>query len=129
LQVTGKFNNDISLATFNQWYSFEASLWATDTVIHETHERHNELETYIYNTRNKLEGSHKDYANETDRNNLLSKLTENQDWLYGEGEDANKSAYVERLNALHKLSDKIDERYREGTGRPKHIEQLKKINW
>jgi len=127
LQVVGKFNNDIPIETFNKWYQFEASLSANDTVIHETHERRNELETYIYKMRNKLEGSHKDYISEIDRNNLISKLAENEQWLYGDGEDANKSSYVERLKNLHSLSDVVDERYHEGTSRPRHIERLKKL--
>jgi len=129
LQITGKFNNDISHETFNKWYEFEAALWAQDTVIHETHQRRNELETYIYATRDKLNNSHKDYASKSERDTLTKKLEENGEWLYNEGEEATKSSYVDRLKALHALSDVIDERYREGTTRPKHIEQLKKINW
>ena len=49
-----------------------------------------------------------------------------EDWLYTEeGEDATKSAYVERLDALHKLGDPITFRWRENEERAKAISQLR----
>jgi heat shock 70kDa protein 4 len=51
-----------------------------------------------------------------------------QDWLYTEeGEDAIKSAYVDRLSALKVLGDPITTRYRESEERPKATSRLREL--
>ena len=51
---------------------------------------------------------------------------EAEDWLYTEeGEDATKSAYVARIDALKKLGDPIMIRWREAEERPRASSQLR----
>lgn len=53
-------------------------------------------------------------------------LQEAEDWLYSEeGEDATKSAYVEKLDALKVVGDPIVARFREAEERPKAMAQLR----
>ena len=49
-----------------------------------------------------------------EKSKILELAQKAEDWLYSEeGEDASKSAYVERLDALHALGDPVTLRYRE----------------
>ena len=53
-------------------------------------------------------------------------LQEAEDWLYTEeGEDATKSAYVARLDALKVIGDPVVTRYREAEERPRTIAELR----
>lgn len=57
---------------------------------------------------------------------LLADLQESEDWLYSEeGEDATKSAYVSRLDALKKLGDPINARWKEAETRSAAVAQLR----
>ncbi|CAJ0593834.1 unnamed protein product [Cylicocyclus nassatus] len=60
--------------------------------------------------RDKLSDS---FVTEKDADALRSQLTAVEDWLYDEGEDAEKPVYEQRLAELRKLGDPIIERYRE----------------
>ncbi|KAG9125470.1 adenyl-nucleotide exchange factor sse1 [Ceratobasidium sp. 392] len=57
---------------------------------------------------------------------ILELAQKAEDWLYSEeGEDATKSAYVERLDGLHALGDPVTNRYREFEARPRAAAQLR----
>ena len=61
-----------------------------------------------------------------EKERLLAALQDAEDWLYTEeGEDATKSAYVERLDALKVLGDPITNRWRETEERTKSVSQLR----
>ena len=61
-----------------------------------------------------------------EKEKLLVASKEAEDWLYTEeGEDATKSAYVTRLDALKVLGDPITTRYRESEERPRSTSQLR----
>ncbi len=61
-----------------------------------------------------------------EKEKLLVALQEAEDWLYTEeGEDATKSAYVARLDALKVLGDPITFRWRESEERARAITQLR----
>ncbi|CAJ0598446.1 unnamed protein product [Cylicocyclus nassatus] len=70
----------------------------------------NSVEEYVYDMRDKLSDS---FVTEKDAEALCSQLTAVEDWLYDEGEDAEKPVYEQRLAELRKLGDPIIERYRE----------------
>ena len=89
-------------------------------------DRKNALEEYVYDTRGKLDDRYAPYVQEEEKGKLLVALREAEDWLYSdEGEDATKSAYVSRLDALKVLGDPITFRYRETEERQKAITYLR----
>lgn len=45
----------------------------------------NDLESYVYDARGKLNDNYKDYASEAEKTNILAKLKENEEWVYGAG--------------------------------------------
>lgn len=104
----------------------ENSMAASDKLIFDTEDRKNALEEYVYEMRGKLEGDLADYVLPDVKDKFMSELSAMEDWLYGDGEDETKSAYVQRLDGLKKVGDVIVRRFREAEERPFAIEQLRK---
>lgn len=56
----------------------------------------------------------------------MTALREAEDWLYSEeGEDATKSVYTSRLDALHALADPVINRYKEAEQRTRVTSELR----
>ena len=78
--------------------------------------------------REKLDGQWKKYVNSVDKDALRAAASASEEWLYTEeGEEANKSQYVERLDALKALGDPIHLRYREHEERPRASAHLREV--
>ena len=76
--------------------------------------------------RSKLEDRYAAFVQAKEKEALLSGLQDSEDWLYTEeGEDATKSAYVQRLDGLKVMGDPIVLRWREGDERPKAASSLR----
>lgn len=116
-------------------------------------DRKNALEEYIYDVREKLEGAWKKYSDDATKQSLIALAATSEDWLYTEegsarfilfnanipaptdplscsdpsGEDATKSAYVARLDALKALGDPISLRHLEHEERPRATAQLREV--
>ncbi|KAF9814079.1 hypothetical protein IEO21_05319 [Rhodonia placenta] len=104
----------------------EAQMHAADKLVLDTEDRKNALEEYVYDTRARLDERYASYVQLQEKERLLVALQEAEDWLYTEeGEDATKSAYVERLDALKKLGDPITFRHREAEERSRVVSQLR----
>ena len=89
-------------------------------------DRKNALEEYIYDMRAKVDERYAAYIQSKEKSALVVALQEAEDWLYSdEGEDASKSAYVSKLDALKKLGDPAAIRYREAEERPRATSQLR----
>ncbi|KAI5926218.1 heat shock protein Hsp88 [Camillea tinctor] len=89
----------------------EASMVMEDKLVADTEEKKNELETYIYDLRNKLDDQFADLASDEEKDKLRSKLTESEDWLYEEGEDATKAVYVAKMDEIRAMAGPISQRY------------------
>ncbi|KAI3698317.1 hypothetical protein L2E82_41775 [Cichorium intybus] len=112
------------------------ALDAKDAERRRTAELKNDLESYIYATREKL-----DYLDELQtvssseqRQSFIEKLDEVQDWLYMDGEDASGDQFEEKLDQLKDIGDPIFFRYKELTARPEasksarqYLTELKEI--
>ncbi|KAK9052591.1 hypothetical protein SSX86_029220 [Deinandra increscens subsp. villosa] len=103
------------------------ALDAKDAERRRTAELKNDLEGYIYATKEKL-----DYLEElqkvssTEQRQLfIEKLDEVQDWLYTDGEDASASQFQEHLDQLKAIGDPIFSRYKELTARPEASKSAK----
>ncbi|KAL1680446.1 heat shock protein 70 family [Schizophyllum commune] len=119
-------NTSLDKSILEQYREQESQMWASDKLVMDTEDRKNALEEYVYDTRGKLEERYAAYVQPEEKQKLLEALQQAEDWLYTEeGEDATKSAYVERLDALHKLGDPITFRWRENEERAKAISQLR----
>ncbi|XDG09079.1 hypothetical protein ABKA04_008694 [Annulohypoxylon sp. FPYF3050] len=103
--------NSLDEATKNNLTEKEATMLMEDKLVADTEEKKNELETYIYDLRNKLDDQYADFANDDEKDKLRSKLTESEDWLYEDGEDATKAVYVAKMDEIRAMAGPITQRY------------------
>ncbi|KAL7140085.1 hypothetical protein ABFS83_09G097400 [Erythranthe nasuta] len=101
---------------------FEMAL--QDRVMEETKDKKNAVEAYVYEMRNKLNDKYHEFVTESDKEQLISRLQEVEDWLYEDGEDETKGVYVAKLDELKKQGDPIEFRFKEHTERGSVVDQL-----
>ncbi|XP_042414310.1 heat shock 70 kDa protein 15-like [Zingiber officinale] len=101
---------------------FEMAL--QDRVMEETKDKKNAVEAYVYDMRNKLYDKYEAFVTSPEKDELVAKLQEVEDWLYEDGEDETKGVYVAKLEELQKQGNPIEERYREWTDRGPAVDQL-----
>nr|AXS58610.1 heat shock protein 88 homeolog p [Epichloe coenophiala] len=89
----------------------EAAMVMEDKLVADTEEKKNELETYIYDLRAKLDEQYAEFTNEEEKASIKSKLEAAEDWLYDEGDDASKGVYVAKLEELRALAGPIVQRH------------------
>jgi heat shock 70kDa protein 4 len=102
----------------------EAAMVASDKLIADTLEKKNQLEEFVYDVRSKLEGAYGSFIDPAIKEGYLAQLAATETWLYDEGESATKSAFVERLTELQKVSQPVVDRFNESEARPKAIADL-----
>merc|ERR1711865_702110 len=100
--------------------SFESA----DRLIHDTLDRKNAVESYVYETRDALDMHLREFVSEEARKTLYDLLCETEDWLYGDGEACTKSEYVSKLKQLSDLGAPISIRHKEAEERPKAMEKV-----
>lgn len=98
-----------------------------DRIVKETADMRNELESYVYDMRDKIisESSLKSYCTSSEATSFSSALEKCETWLYEDGFDAAKKVYAEKLAGLKKYGDKIEWRMRESQTRPTAFASLK----
>lgn len=74
--VAGTTSLDPSIK--NSLLEKEAAMIMEDKLVADTEEKKNELETYIYDMRNKLDDQYADFASDDEKDQLRSKLTESE---------------------------------------------------
>ncbi|KAF4566317.1 adenyl-nucleotide exchange factor sse1 [Pleurotus pulmonarius] len=122
--VTGTSSLDKTI--LEQYREQEAQMYAADKLVQDTEDCKNALEEYVYDMRGKLDDRYAAFNQPQEKQKLLAALQEAEEWLYSEeGEDATKSAYVTRLDALKVIGDPISNRYRQNEDRPRFISQLR----
>lgn len=104
----------------------ETSMIQSDKLIVDTEYAKNSLEEYVYDARGKLEDRWADFVTDDVKEKFMKALNDNEEWLYTEeGEDATKSQYKERLEALKLIGDPIAHRHRESEVLPSAVDKLK----
>uniref|UniRef100_A0AAX7U8B4 Heat shock protein 4 like n=1 Tax=Astatotilapia calliptera TaxID=8154 RepID=A0AAX7U8B4_ASTCA len=97
-----------------------------DKLVKELNDAKNAVEEYVYDLRDKLCGIYEKYITEGDSNRLTLMLEDTEKWLYEDGEDQPKQVYEEKLDALMRLGQPIQDRHREHEDRPRAFEELGK---
>ncbi|XP_012497577.1 PREDICTED: heat shock protein 105 kDa [Propithecus coquereli] len=104
--------------------SCQGKMIMQDKLEKERNDAKNAVEEYVYEFRDKLCGPYEKFICEQDHQNFLRLLTETEDWLYEEGEDQAKQAYVDKLQELMKIGTPVKVRFQEAEERPKMFEEL-----
>uniref|UniRef100_A0A8C8DKF0 Heat shock protein 4 like n=1 Tax=Oryzias sinensis TaxID=183150 RepID=A0A8C8DKF0_9TELE len=100
----------------------ERQMISQDKLVKEVNDAKNAVEEYVYE-RDLLK---KNVCSLQDSNRLTLMLEDTENWLYEDGEDQPKHVYEEKLDALKRLGQPIQERHIEHEDRPKAFEELGK---
>eukprot|EP00267_Zea_mays_P047713 XP_020400200.1 heat shock 70 kDa protein 14 [Zea mays] len=114
----------LAVADLQKAVEKEYEMALQDRVMEETKEKKNVVEAYVYDMRNKLYDRYNDFVTPEEKEGLIGKLREVEDWLYEDGEDETKGVYISKLEDLKKIGDPIEARYKESTERGSSVDQL-----
>lgn len=89
----------------------ENAMFMEDKLVADTEDKKNELESYIYELRGKIDDQYSEFASEDEKTKLKEKLEQSEDWLYDEGEDATKAVYVAKMDEIRFVAGPIVQRY------------------
>lgn len=91
----------------------EGAMFMEDKLVADTEDKKNELESYIYELRGKIDDQYSDFASDEEKSKLKEKLEQSEDWLYDEGEDASKNVYVAKMDEIRFVAGPIVGRYQD----------------
>jgi len=114
-QVSYKFGQ--SAATLAEFAKLEAKITEETRIAVAAANAKNAVETYVYDSRDKLCASWLEFISETDAASFSTLLEEAGDWLYGEGEEQPREVYEQKLLSLKAIGDPIDFRMHEHEAR------------
>ncbi|KAI6382009.1 Heat shock protein hsp88 [Pyricularia grisea] len=89
----------------------EAAMASEDKLVFDTEEKKNELETYIYDIRNKLDDQYAEFASEEEKDKIRARLSQTEDWLYDEGDDTTKAVYIQKMDEIRAMTGPIVQRH------------------
>ncbi|PWZ17282.1 hypothetical protein Zm00014a_023565 [Zea mays] len=104
----------------------EQQLAYQDKLVEWTKDRKNALESYVYDTRNKLSERYRSFATDSEREQISVNLQQTEDWLYEEGDDETEAVYSSKLEELKKLVDPIENRCKDDEVRAEAMRDLLK---
>ncbi|XP_003962711.2 heat shock 70 kDa protein 4L [Takifugu rubripes] len=116
----------LDTSVLNDFVEYERQMIIQDKLVKEQNDAKNAVEEYVYDLRDKLGGVYEKYITENDSKQLTLMLEETENWLYEDGEDQPKRVYEEKLEALKRLGQPIQDRHREHEDRPRAFEELGK---
>ena len=104
----------------------EVAMANADRLVIETAHVRNELESYIYDMRDKVpsESHLGPYGTDAEKAAFTALNEKTENWLYEEGFDASKKVYAEKLAQLKTLGSPMEKRLAEAHGRPAAIQAL-----
>ncbi|KAF2089577.1 putative heat shock protein Hsp88 [Saccharata proteae CBS 121410] len=91
----------------------ENQMFMEDKLVADTEDKKNELESYIYELRGKIDEQFAEFANEDEKTKLKEKLEASEDWLYEEGEDTTKAIYIAKIEEIRAIAGPIVQRYKD----------------
>jgi hypothetical protein len=65
----------------------------------------------LYNWKEKINGSHRDYTKPEESKDILSFLEVQNEWLYNDGQNSNRGTYTEKITSVKNKISPISKRY------------------
>eukprot|EP01118_Nematostelium_gracile_P012634 TRINITY_DN4644_c0_g2_i2.p1 TRINITY_DN4644_c0_g2~~TRINITY_DN4644_c0_g2_i2.p1 ORF type:complete len:812 (-),score=307.07 TRINITY_DN4644_c0_g2_i2:23-2458(-) len=115
----------LSTKEVSELFEEENRYVAADRLAVETSEQKNAVESYVYDMRSRINEALSSYSTEQVRNQFSKLLEDTESWLYGEGEDVQKSVYAAKLAELKAVGDPIVKRKFEDENRYETMMQLR----
>merc|ERR1719428_1961717 len=103
----------------------ESQMQAEMREIVDTDEKRNDLESYIFNMRDKISegGLYGEFISSATRDSFSSDLEKAEDWLY-DNPDATKLQYIDKLTELKKVGEPVAWRSKEFEMRAEWIQAV-----
>jgi len=127
LEAHGVSGEAYSAEVLGKLKTDEFDMALQDRVVQETNDARNRLEEYVYNMRDALSNRLAPYEKDEARASLGKELDGMEDWLYGEGEKANKGVFVQKLEGLQAVGEPIAARAREFDLLPDAFARLERV--
>ncbi|KAK5204995.1 adenyl-nucleotide exchange factor sse1 [Exophiala xenobiotica] len=89
----------------------ENAMYMEDKLVTDTEDKKNELESFIYELRGKLDDVYAEFASPEEKDKIRDKLEKSEDWLYEDGEDATKAQYVAKMDEIRFVAGPVIQRY------------------
>ncbi|GFX64209.1 heat shock 70 kDa protein 4L [Trichonephila clavipes] len=124
LPIKCEVSSELSKADLNDFIEKEAKMIMQDKLEKEKADSKNAVEEYVYDFRGKLSAELEKFVTDQERDLLRLILEDTENWLYDEGEDQQKSVYVQKLDYLKEHGDPILFRYTEWEQRPAALNAL-----
>ena len=126
LEFSTKRPLDYTKEEVDQLFEKEVEMTNTDRIVMETSDKRNELESYIYDMRDKISSESQlgQYGTDEEKDAFITKNEATENWLYEEGFDANKKAFADKLAELKALGSPIEKRQAEAQGRAAAVTTL-----
>jgi heat shock protein 4 len=107
-------------------YEAEVAMSNTDRVYRETSDMRNELESYVYDMRDKIisDSQLAPFCTADEKTKFSAALEGTENWLYEDGFDATKSVYADKLAELKKIGGPIEQRQFEAQSRTTAVASL-----
>lgn len=105
--------SSLDTALIDAYAEKEHGMMAEDKLVLDTEDKKNELETYIYELRGKIDEQYSEFASDEEKTKLKDILEKSEDWLYDEGEDATKGVYVAKMDEIRFVAGPIIQRYQD----------------
>lgn len=128
LQFTCTQALDWTKDEINKYHEMEVAMANQDRIVRETADMRNELESYIYDMRDKIvsESQLAPFGTQAEKDAFDKLQTATENWLYEDGFDATKSVYAAKLAELKKVGGPIEARAAEAEGRATAIAAIQK---
>ncbi|KAH9870948.1 Heat shock protein hsp88 [Plenodomus biglobosus] len=89
----------------------ENSMIMEDKLVADTENEKNNLESMIYELKDKILDVYADFASDEEKSKLNAKLEQIEEWLYDDGDDASKAQYVAKKEDIRSIAGPIIQRY------------------
>jgi heat shock protein 4 len=89
----------------------ENAMIMEDKLVADTENEKNNLESMIYELKDKILDVYAEFASDEEKAKLNAKLEQIEDWLYDDGEDATKAQYVSKKEDIRSIAGPIIQRY------------------
>ena len=94
------------------WAKIEAEMVKRDNVVHETNKAKNDLESLIYNCKDKVTSDWAPYISEEEVTKINAKHHILNQWVGTEGQNAGKDAYLAKVQEISELVTPVTDRQR-----------------
>ncbi|OAY55118.1 hypothetical protein MANES_03G128900v8 [Manihot esculenta] len=113
IPVTEDIYGGMTDAELSEAKEKEFQLAQQDKLVEQAKDQKNALESYVYETRNKLLNTYRSFASAQEKEGISRSLQETEEWLYEDGDDETENAYTSKMQDLQKLVDPIENRHKD----------------